>query len=124
MRLVRSHGIGNDYLVLDSDHVIDAEAVRALCDRHRGVGGDGVLEGVGRICSQPCQAHEECGPPACGNASISCAGTDGDVEAGEDQHCLLFCSPPHRGTQTDCPDGSTCVLYDQTNYYYVCAYPL
>ena len=47
MRLVRSHGIGNDYLVLDSDHVIDAEAVRALCDRHRGVGGDGVLEGVG-----------------------------------------------------------------------------
>ena len=46
MRLVRSHGIGNDYLVLDSDHLIDAAAVRALCDRHRGVGGDGVLEGV------------------------------------------------------------------------------
>ena len=46
MRLVRSHGIGNDYLVLDSDHIIDAAAVRALCDRHCGVGGDGVLEGM------------------------------------------------------------------------------
>jgi len=46
MRLVRSHGIGNDYLVLASDHPLDAHIVRALCDRHTGVGGDGVLEHI------------------------------------------------------------------------------
>lgn len=46
MRLVRSHGLGNDYLVLATDQVLTAPVVRALCDRHRGVGGDGVLEHV------------------------------------------------------------------------------
>jgi diaminopimelate epimerase len=46
MRLVRSHGIGNDYLVLASDHLLDARTVQQLCDRHTGVGGDGVLEHV------------------------------------------------------------------------------
>lgn len=46
MRLVRSHGIGNDYLVLASDHALDATIVQQLCDRHTGVGGDGVLEHI------------------------------------------------------------------------------
>ncbi|HCH65942.1 MAG TPA: diaminopimelate epimerase [Deltaproteobacteria bacterium] len=46
MRLIRSHGIGNDYLVLASRHTLTPEIVRALCDRHTGVGGDGVLEPV------------------------------------------------------------------------------
>jgi diaminopimelate epimerase len=46
MRLVRSHGIGNDYLVLENDHTMSPELARAVCDRHTGVGGDGVLETV------------------------------------------------------------------------------
>lgn len=49
MRLVRSHGAGNDYLVLDEApagfSLSPARAV-ALCHRHTGVGGDGVLEPV------------------------------------------------------------------------------
>ena len=44
MRLVRSHGLGNDYLVLDEPAPLDAALVRAICDRHRGVGSDGILE--------------------------------------------------------------------------------
>ncbi|TVQ87337.1 MAG: diaminopimelate epimerase [Deltaproteobacteria bacterium] len=44
MRLVRSHGLGNDYLVLHEGPPASPALVRALCDRHRGVGGDGVLE--------------------------------------------------------------------------------
>jgi diaminopimelate epimerase len=44
MRLDRYHGLGNDYLVLASGGPLTAGLVRALCDRHRGVGGDGVLE--------------------------------------------------------------------------------
>lgn len=46
MRLVRSHGIGNDYLVLHSDDEMSPARARALCHRHTGVGGDGVLQAV------------------------------------------------------------------------------
>lgn len=44
MRLWRAHGLGNDYLVLEDGPPLDPALVRAVCDRHRGVGGDGVLE--------------------------------------------------------------------------------
>ena len=44
MRVRRYHGLGNDYLVLETAEVLDAPLVRALCDRHRGVGADGVLQ--------------------------------------------------------------------------------
>lgn len=42
----KGHGLGNDYLVVDPDELdfnITPARVRKLCDRHRGVGGDGVL---------------------------------------------------------------------------------
>jgi len=40
------HALGNDYLVLDGDlqrPKLDPDRVRALCDRHTGVGSDGIL---------------------------------------------------------------------------------
>ncbi len=43
---VKSHGLGNDYIVIDPANVpfnITPEAVRLICDRHRGVGSDGIL---------------------------------------------------------------------------------
>ena len=43
---VRSHGLGNDYIVIDPANVpfaVTPEAVRLICDRHRGVGSDGIL---------------------------------------------------------------------------------
>jgi len=46
MRLIKSHGLGNDYLVLDSGEPLSPARVRALCHRHTGVGGDGILEPV------------------------------------------------------------------------------
>ena len=45
MRFWKGHALGNDYIVLDGS-VSGPPApvvVRALCDRHRGVGGDGLL---------------------------------------------------------------------------------
>jgi diaminopimelate epimerase len=45
MRFVKAHGTGNDFVVLpDWDDRLDLpdDLVRALCDRRRGVGGDGV----------------------------------------------------------------------------------
>lgn len=44
MRFVRYHGLGNDYLVLDHGGALTAPLVRALCDRHLGLGSDGILE--------------------------------------------------------------------------------
>ena len=46
MQLVKSHGLGNDYLVLASGEELTPSLARALCDRHTGVGGDGVLQPV------------------------------------------------------------------------------
>lgn len=56
MLLVKSHGLGNDYLILDRwapselapapGRALDAEAAALLCDRHRGPGADGVLEPI------------------------------------------------------------------------------
>jgi diaminopimelate epimerase len=43
---VKSHGLGNDYLVLDEaalSRPLTAEAVRLICDPHFGVGSDGIL---------------------------------------------------------------------------------
>lgn len=42
----KGHALGNDYLVVDPselDFRIEAETVRRLCDRHEGLGADGVL---------------------------------------------------------------------------------
>lgn len=44
--LTRSHGLGNDYLVADPTELpfsVTPERVRLLCDRHFGVGSDGLL---------------------------------------------------------------------------------
>ncbi|HXJ37534.1 MAG TPA: diaminopimelate epimerase [Candidatus Eisenbacteria bacterium] len=44
---VKGHGLGNDYLVVDAadlgGHALAPETVRLWCDRHRGVGADGIL---------------------------------------------------------------------------------
>lgn len=43
---VKSHGLGNDYIVIDPARVpfaLTPHAVRVICDRHRGVGSDGIL---------------------------------------------------------------------------------
>jgi len=45
----KSHGLGNDYLVVEPERLpagvaLTPGAVRLICDRHRGVGSDGILE--------------------------------------------------------------------------------
>jgi diaminopimelate epimerase len=46
MRLTKHHGLGNDFLIVldaDASHPLDPEVARALCDRHTGVGADGLI---------------------------------------------------------------------------------
>lgn len=43
---IKAHALGNDYLVLDPRTLsvrLTPRAIRRLCDRHRGVGSDGIL---------------------------------------------------------------------------------
>jgi diaminopimelate epimerase len=43
---VKSHGLGNDYIVLDGAQLtfsLTPEAVRTICDCHFGIGSDGIL---------------------------------------------------------------------------------
>ncbi|MGI9145757.1 MAG: diaminopimelate epimerase [Chloroflexota bacterium] len=50
--LTKSHGLGNDYLVVDPAELpfgVTPERVRLLCDRHAGVGSDGLLVLEGRL---------------------------------------------------------------------------
>lgn len=43
---VKSHGLGNDYIVIDSKHItfeITPEVIKRICDVHYGIGSDGLL---------------------------------------------------------------------------------
>jgi len=47
--LVRGHGLGNDYLVVDGETfgvALTPERIRAICHRNTGVGSDGIVERV------------------------------------------------------------------------------
>jgi len=46
VRLRKYHGLGNDFLILfdlDGAQPVDAATAAAVCDRHRGVGADGLI---------------------------------------------------------------------------------
>jgi diaminopimelate epimerase len=46
-QFVRGHGLGNDYLVVDGARfgvALTEARIRRICDRHTGVGSDGILE--------------------------------------------------------------------------------
>src|SRR5215212_10217062 len=46
MRFTKMHGVGNDFIILDPDEVVGRDLpglTRKACDRHFGVGADGIL---------------------------------------------------------------------------------
>ena len=50
MKFAKYHALGNDYLVLDPKNyeqpdTLTAERIRTICDRHYGIGSDGILFG-------------------------------------------------------------------------------
>jgi diaminopimelate epimerase len=44
MRLTKHHGLGNDFLILLGGDLVDGRVARRLCDRHAGVGADGLIQ--------------------------------------------------------------------------------
>src|SRR5512139_174367 len=50
MKFAKYHALGNDYLVLDpgdqnQPFTLKTEQIKAICDRHFGIGSDGILVG-------------------------------------------------------------------------------
>jgi diaminopimelate epimerase len=61
MRFAKGHGTGNDFVIvpdLDGELDLTVQLVRALCDRHFGVGADGVLRVVRAAAVGESQAAE------------------------------------------------------------------
>jgi diaminopimelate epimerase len=61
MRFAKGHGTGNDFLILpdpDDALVLTPELVATMCDRHTGLGADGILRAVRVAPAEraPCQA--------------------------------------------------------------------
>ena len=44
IQFTRAHGLGNDYLVLETKEILTPQLVIAICNRHTGIGSDGILE--------------------------------------------------------------------------------
>ncbi|MHB1444569.1 MAG: diaminopimelate epimerase [Acidimicrobiales bacterium] len=63
LRLFKLHGLGNDFLVLvdpEAATPIDAGLARRLCDRHTGVGADGLIR-VTLAVAAPADQGADCG---------------------------------------------------------------
>ena len=46
LRFTKMNGAGNDFVVIDNrsgEFALDKKTIARLCDRHRGVGADGLL---------------------------------------------------------------------------------
>ena len=70
-------GLGNDFVVLDasSEEAITPEQARLLCDRHRGIGADGVLLVIGGATPRMVVLNADGSrPEMCGNGLRCVAG--------------------------------------------------
>jgi diaminopimelate epimerase len=97
LRLSKHHGLGNDFLVLigSADQVarVDADLAARLCDRHRGVGADGLLVGV-----LPADDTVTDGP----DLTMTLYNADGGIAemSGNGIRCLAQAEARRRGTDT------------------------
>lgn len=80
-------GCGNDFIVIESPAELDSARVRALCDRRRGIGADGVLViGPGHERRWPVNIYNADGSlgESCGNGARCVARYLLDRHGGED----------------------------------------
>ena len=57
----KGHGLGNDYIVVDPEELdfkLTPRRIQALCDRHEGIGGDGILALFGALETNPWQGSD------------------------------------------------------------------
>lgn len=91
MRFWKYEGLGNDFVIVHDDVAITRERAIAICDRHRGVGADGVLV-VGHDPARPSMRvinADGSVPEMCGNG-IRCAALHVARTAGISNATLQF----------------------------------
>ncbi len=89
LRFAKYHGLGNDFVVVDGP-LMDAARARRICDRHRGVGADGVVtvlppRSPGAVATMHIYNPDGSVPEMCGNAirclAVHLAATRGAPDA-------------------------------------------
>jgi diaminopimelate epimerase len=79
MRFAKGHGTGNDFVVVpdfDDELELTPGLVAALCDRHFGIGGDGVLRVVRTAALEDSSPPADQKPPPPGGAQASLPAAD------------------------------------------------
>jgi diaminopimelate epimerase len=105
------HGLGNDFVILDrraSGQDIEAVTARALCDRHFGVGADGVLTLLpSRDAAARMVVHNADGSVAemCGNGLRCVAKHLADGDASRPTRLVIETGAGLRDCQLDSVDG-------------------
>lgn len=99
-RFTKVEGLGNDFVLVEHDLATawPIERVRAVCDRHRGVGADGVLllSSVSGLDAQMVVLNADGSrPEMCGNG-LRCAALYLSARTGRDELELLTDAGPRR----------------------------
>ena len=86
LRFHKYHGLGNDFALIDARQTVPdlrGEPARLLCDRHRGIGADGLLLWTGSVQAPRMQVINADGsvPEMCGNGIRCFAKHIGDLFA-------------------------------------------
>jgi len=111
LQFTKYHGLGNDFIIVDTEApgAWTAEQARALCDRHRGIGADGVLlvgpPALGARASMRVLNADGSEPEMCGNGlrcvALHLARADASVRADFEVATgagVLGCSVDRSGT--------------------------
>jgi diaminopimelate epimerase len=94
MNLVKTHAYGNDFLLVREEDVPAdrAELTRRLCERHRGIGADGVIFYTERSASAPAASNRSYGgtPSLRAGARMDLLNADGSYSevSGNGVRCL------------------------------------
>lgn len=97
MEIIKAHALGNDFLLLDADAAGGADRAplaRALCDRHRGIGADGLI----LYKSLPVNDLHQSGPGPVGMVLLNADGSYSEV-SGNGVRCLAAWIADRAGVQ-------------------------
>lgn len=122
-RFAKMHGLGNDFMVLDgvSQHLtLTPEAIRALANRHTGVGFDQLMlvtkapnataDFGYRVFNQ-----DGCEVEQCGNG-VRCVARYIQTQGWSSKESLILATPSHQMIARFCDDGHVCVNMSSANF--------
>ena len=109
LRFTKYHGLGNDFVLVDGP-LMDAARARRLCDRHRGIGADGVVtllppRSAGAIATMHIYNPDGSVAEMCGNAIRCLASHLASARGAPDVQVIDTGAGPKRCTLHRAADG-------------------